>query len=164
VPETKICPDCAESVLAAARKCRFCGYRFDGPRPSAARSLLERLGIVRQQRQATLQEVLADWGIAADQEEVIFFRYGQVDEQYGYLLVTDRRMLFFADHRKEQLRVFEHRLDQVQAVDASGRGRALIVSGYDFRHVIHAGSRKALRMLGDRLAGRAQPTPRADVF
>lgn len=25
----KVCPDCAESVKMAARKCRFCGYRFD---------------------------------------------------------------------------------------------------------------------------------------
>ncbi len=28
-PTTKACPDCAESVLAAARVCRYCGYRFD---------------------------------------------------------------------------------------------------------------------------------------
>jgi hypothetical protein len=27
--EWKTCPDCAESVRAAARKCRFCGYQFD---------------------------------------------------------------------------------------------------------------------------------------
>jgi hypothetical protein len=27
--EHKACPDCAEQVLAAARKCRFCGYMFD---------------------------------------------------------------------------------------------------------------------------------------
>jgi hypothetical protein len=29
VKDTKICPQCAEGVKAAARVCRFCGHQFD---------------------------------------------------------------------------------------------------------------------------------------
>jgi hypothetical protein len=31
--ELKTCPDCAEQVRVAARKCRFCGYQFGEPPP-----------------------------------------------------------------------------------------------------------------------------------
>ena len=29
-PDTKQCPECAETIKAAARVCRFCRHRFDG--------------------------------------------------------------------------------------------------------------------------------------
>lgn len=32
-PDTKTCPECAETVKAAAKLCRFCGHRFDQASP-----------------------------------------------------------------------------------------------------------------------------------
>lgn len=32
-PASKTCPECAETVLADAKVCKHCGYRFAGPTP-----------------------------------------------------------------------------------------------------------------------------------
>ena len=148
MPDTKVCPDCAETVLAAARKCRFCGYRFDQPRPGATRGLLERLGLWRPQRMATFDEVLADWGIAIGAgEETASFRIASVDSQRGYLLVTNERMLFIADHRRNQSPVFEHPLGHVWTVRVARRKHQLTVHGAGFEHVVHVGSQRAVHEL-----------------
>jgi hypothetical protein len=36
MPTLKSCPDCAETVQAAARVCKHCGYRFDAQTPAEA--------------------------------------------------------------------------------------------------------------------------------
>ena len=44
--QTKICPDCAETILAAARVCKHCGYRFDAtPRRHLRADRLAALGV-----------------------------------------------------------------------------------------------------------------------
>jgi hypothetical protein len=43
VDQTKVCPDCAETVKAPARVCRFCGYRFDAATATSGQPTTENL-------------------------------------------------------------------------------------------------------------------------
>src|SRR3954465_14989976 len=86
---TKVCPDCAESVLAAAQKCRFCGYRFDGRAPATASEGV--LGLLRRAEppQRTLPELLDGWGIRLHEDDgVTAFCHGSIDGQAGYIVIT----------------------------------------------------------------------------
>jgi uncharacterized protein UPF0547 len=40
----KHCPDCTETIRTEARKCQFCGFRFDAPPPAAWPGRIAALG------------------------------------------------------------------------------------------------------------------------
>jgi hypothetical protein len=139
--EYKQCPDCAERVLAAARKCRYCGYRFDTERRKGGSVLASMIpGVIRPSRETTMPEILADWGVKlGESENVEFFLLAAVDEQNGYLLVTSQRLIFFAQtSRREHEKRIEYPLASISGVHLTGsrvRPR-LELRGPDTRHVV----------------------------
>jgi hypothetical protein len=91
---TKICPDCAESVLAAAQKCRFCGYRFDGRSATASGGVM---GLLRRPDPAptSVPELLQSWGIALHEDDGgATLCHGSIAGANGYIVVTECRFLF----------------------------------------------------------------------
>jgi hypothetical protein len=99
----KRCPDCAEQVLAAARKCRYCGYRFGRTGARTGDSLAD---LVRTppERKKTVPELLSQWGtpLAAD-ESVVYFGHCWCDRRLGFLLVTNARVAFYAGRGDRRL-------------------------------------------------------------
>lgn len=116
---TKVCPDCAETVLQAARKCRFCGYRFDGAAEAEAGGDDGMLSVFRRrQRSTTVPQVLANWGFELeDEERVDEFQLADIDGVAGFVLITDERLVFFRQERKRSTVVLEQRLSEVQSVE-----------------------------------------------
>jgi hypothetical protein len=89
---TKPCPDCAEDVLAKARVCRYCGYRFSAAQSSGPMSFLRATSDT-----PDLPALLESWGVELDDDEnVAFFALGRERNDDGYLLVTNARVIFFA--------------------------------------------------------------------
>jgi hypothetical protein len=166
--ETKQCPDCAEQVLVAARKCRYCGYRFDGRRSdsgsivgfldgrrSEGGSIVDSLlGRRRESRpNATIDEFLDDWGVRLDDgEEVRFFVLAEADRQLGFLIVTSGRVMFFAQRpRAPHVKVFETPLGALTGAARLSRGR-IVLSGPGVDHTLGLVKRSDAQPLADWLA------------
>lgn len=152
--DQKTCPDCAELVLAEARVCRYCGYRFAG---IPARSALD--WIRRPAENKPLPALLLDWGTElAGDEDVAFFGLCALASDAGFLLVTDRRLVFFAQRGSRKL--LEWTVDQVRDVEFQGRrSRAsLILTGEAGRVALrHFTSKSARGQVVDALQAAPRP-------
>jgi Uncharacterised protein family UPF0547 len=133
----KACPDCAEMVLAAARKCRYCGYRFDRPaRPAAQEGLMAHL-FRRPAPHLTMAETLEQLGVELDPgERAAGLWLGRVTGVDGYVVLTDERLLFVPGLRvrKEPPAPWQRRLGELAGADIiSHRWKAtLVLRWFDF--------------------------------
>lgn len=156
---TKLCPDCAETVLKAARKCRFCGFRFDGaqaPQESPWRSIL---GFGRGSGPTSVPAVLAGWGLELeDDERVDAFVMAEVDGAGGFLALTSTRFLFFDGNGKATALAQERPLSELRHVELvrSGLRRRLRIDWERSETLVGDLGRSRLQELHDRLRAHAR--------
>ena len=133
----KACPDCAELVLEAARKCRYCGYRFNQPPATqkAQEGLFEHL-FRRSAPHLTMTETLEQLGVELEPpERPVGLWLGQITGVDGYVVLTDQRLCFAMGlrHQKEPRAPWQRRLDQLTGTEISTHWRkdALVLHWLD---------------------------------
>jgi len=160
---TKSCPDCAETVLAAASKCRFCGYRFE-PAPSPAPSggpggVLSLLRREASRPPLRLQDLLDSWGITPgdDDPEPALFN-GSIAGVFGFIVVSETRLYFVpATRASKAVRVSEqHEMSDLLRVHRRRHRlrRALFLEWRNTRTIVTLDGGQ-LRALHDLLGPRA---------
>lgn len=127
----KACPDCAELVLAAARKCRYCGYEFrPAPRarptgnPGAASPGGTFAALLRRPAaQLTTTETLEQLGIELDPgERLAGLWLGRAYGTDGYVVLTDARLFFAAGLRRApDTPPRQHSLDELADAEVATR-------------------------------------------
>ena len=118
----KQCPDCAEMVLEAARKCRYCGYRFDGqPASQASEEGLFAHLFRRAPRHLTMIETLEQLGVELDPgERPVGLWLAQVRGVDGYVVLSDARLFFVMSLRHQKAATtapWQRRLDQLAGAE-----------------------------------------------
>jgi len=127
----KACPDCAELVLEAARKCRYCGYRFDRPPPQPAQEGLFAHLFRRPATHLTMTETLQQLGVELDPgERPVGLWLAQITGVDGYVVLTDERLCFVMGlrHRNETRAPWQRRLTELAGAEiAAHRRKATLV-------------------------------------
>jgi Uncharacterised protein family UPF0547 len=124
----KACPDCAELVLEAARKCRYCGYRFDGQpaSPAPQEGLFAHL-FRGAPRHLTMAETLEQLGVELDPgEQPVGLWLGRARGVDGYVVLTDARLFFVMGLRHQKAATtapWQHRLDELAGAEITTRHR-----------------------------------------
>jgi uncharacterized protein UPF0547 len=157
----KACPDCAELVLEAARKCRYCGYRFDRPQTSrtAREGLFEHL-FRRPAPHLTMTETLQQLGVELEPgERPVGLWLGQITGVDGYVVLTDERLCFAMGlrHQKEPRAPWQRRLDELTGAEITAHRwkPTLVLHWLDAPDLtIHSLARNDLRRLHSALLDR----------
>jgi hypothetical protein len=122
----KACPDCAELILEAARKCRYCGYRFDRPSSQAPQEGLFAHLFRRPAQHLTMIETLQQLGVELHPgERPAGLWLAQVKGVDGYVVLTDERLCFVMGlrHRNETRAPWQRDLDELAGAEISTHRR-----------------------------------------